>query len=129
MAKFIEPAEVFSETTKNNVNDNSPPTAIDDNPVLPIDISHLNNNSLSSENAVNTPTTPSLQDSLDNTGVDDINSFLNKPTSTTSTKQIEDYKIGDIVWAKIGKYPYWPSIVCVDPTLNVHYSKLFIIIY
>jgi hypothetical protein len=52
--------------------------------------------------------------------------FLIKSSSST-TKQIENYNIGDIVWAKIGKYPYWPSIVCNDPTLNIHYSRLFII--
>ncbi|XP_029345149.1 histone-lysine N-methyltransferase NSD2 isoform X5 [Acyrthosiphon pisum] len=86
------------------------------NTPLPSDSSHLNNE------AVNTLTTPSLQDSLNDMDVDVFDSLLDKPASTSS-KQIEDYKIGDIVWAKIGKYPYWPSIICVDPTLNIHYKE------
>lgn len=44
-----------------------------------------------------------------------------------------DYKIGDIVWAKIGKYPFWPSIVCVDPKYNIYMkgspSKYFTIYF
>ncbi|XP_022183535.1 probable histone-lysine N-methyltransferase Mes-4 isoform X2 [Myzus persicae] len=80
------------------------------NTPLPSDTSHLN-----SDEAINTPL-PS------DTCVDVFDSLLDKPAST-STKQIEDYKIGDIVWAKIGKYPYWPSIICVDPTLNIHYKE------
>ncbi|XP_026815267.1 histone-lysine N-methyltransferase NSD3-like isoform X2 [Rhopalosiphum maidis] len=84
------------------------------NTPLLTDISHLN----SSYETVNTPNTPSLQESLNNTEVD----FVIKSSSST-TKQIENYNIGDIVWAKIGKYPYWPSIVCNDPTLNIHYKE------
>lgn len=39
-----------------------------------------------------------------------------------------DFCIGDIVWAKIGKLPFWPSIVCADPKLHKHVredSKFF----
>jgi len=150
MADITEPVNVFLETSHDYVNNNGHPNAIDvlifdNNPVLPSNISHLNSNSLSSNEAeniplssdsshlnidkpVNTLITPSLQDSLNDMDVDVFDSLLDKPASTSS-KQIKNYKVGDIVWAKIGKYPYWPSIVCVDPTLNIHYSKLFIIIY
>lgn len=45
----------------------------------------------------------------------------------------QGYIIGDIVWVKIGKFPYWPSIVCIDPESNTFtkgsLSKSFIIIY
>lgn len=34
----------------------------------------------------------------------------------------EEIKLGDIVWAKIGKFPFWPSIVCIDP-LSMTYVK------
>lgn len=33
----------------------------------------------------------------------------------------EDFKISDVVWAKVSKFPYWPSIICIDPE-----SKTFI---
>ncbi|XP_015369932.1 PREDICTED: histone-lysine N-methyltransferase, H3 lysine-36 and H4 lysine-20 specific-like [Diuraphis noxia] len=104
------------------------------NTPVPSEISHLNsdetvNTSLSSEtyhlnseDVVNTVNTPSLQDSVSDMSVDVFDPLLDKPANS-STKQFEDYKIGDIVWAKIGKYPYWPSIVCVDPTLNIHYKE------
>lgn len=42
----------------------------------------------------------------------------NSPTSSTEKKN--DFEIGDIVWAKIGRYPFWPSIVCMDPETNVY---------
>lgn len=40
------------------------------------------------------------------------------PTSTNEKKN--DFEIGDIVWAKIGRYPFWPSMVCVDPDTKIH---------
>ncbi|VVC28087.1 Hypothetical protein CINCED_3A006750 [Cinara cedri] len=46
--------------------------------------------------------------------VDILHPIVDKCPSP-SIKQHRAYTIGDIVWAKIGKYPYWPSIVCSDP--------------
>uniref|UniRef100_A0A2S2NQX5 Histone-lysine N-methyltransferase NSD3 n=1 Tax=Schizaphis graminum TaxID=13262 RepID=A0A2S2NQX5_SCHGA len=40
--------------------------------------------------------------------------------SPTSNENKNDFEIGDIVWAKIGRYPFWPSMVCVDPDTNIH---------
>ncbi|KAE9529094.1 hypothetical protein AGLY_012048 [Aphis glycines] len=40
------------------------------------------------------------------------------PTSENEKKN--NFEIGDIVWAKIGKYPFWPSIVCIDPDTNTY---------
>lgn len=37
-----------------------------------------------------------------------------------SKKTREELKVGDIVWAKLGKYPYWPSIISKDPTSKTH---------
>uniref|UniRef100_A0AAY4AMH2 Nuclear receptor binding SET domain protein 3 n=1 Tax=Denticeps clupeoides TaxID=299321 RepID=A0AAY4AMH2_9TELE len=31
-----------------------------------------------------------------------------------------DYEIGDLVWAKVGTYPWWPCMVSSDPQLKVH---------
>ncbi|XP_025191298.1 histone-lysine N-methyltransferase NSD3-like isoform X2 [Melanaphis sacchari] len=42
------------------------------------------------------------------------------PTSPSNENKIHDFEVGDIVWAKIGKYPFWPSIVCIDPETNIH---------
>ncbi|XP_048474648.1 histone-lysine N-methyltransferase NSD3 isoform X6 [Rhincodon typus] len=30
------------------------------------------------------------------------------------------YQIGDLVWAKVGTYPWWPCMVSCDPLLQVH---------
>lgn len=30
------------------------------------------------------------------------------------------YEIGDLVWAKVGTYPWWPCMVSSDPQTNVH---------
>lgn len=37
----------------------------------------------------------------------------------------ENYKIGNLVWAKIWQYPYWPSIVCNESPLlwNSHIKE------
>lgn len=35
-----------------------------------------------------------------------------------------EYKIGDIIWAKIGGCPYWPSIVCYDPIKNLYFKSI-----
>lgn len=37
-----------------------------------------------------------------------------------SKESSEQFIINQIVWAKLANYPYWPSIVCVDPTTNVY---------
>jgi len=51
------------------------------------------------------------------------------PIPTNEKKN--DFEIGDIVWAKIGRYPFWPSIVCIDPETNVYIKgslrKLFML--
>lgn len=42
---------------------------------------------------------------------------------------VKDHEIGDIVWAKLGKFPFWPSIVCLDPKSKIFIkSKYFICI-
>lgn len=35
------------------------------------------------------------------------------------------YTIGDIVWAKTGKYPVWPGIVITDPESNKFCKSMY----
>ncbi|XP_026817653.1 histone-lysine N-methyltransferase NSD3-like [Rhopalosiphum maidis] len=69
----------------------------------------------------------------DTSNLDDKSKSLSKESSVIQTESIEnakhetstnenkyDFEIGDIVWAKIGRYPFWPSMVCVDPDTNIH---------
>lgn len=52
---------------------------------------------------------------------------LNSSTSNNSNSnlqysKINGFSIGDIVWAKVGKYPVWPGIIISDPESN-RFSK------
>jgi len=40
--------------------------------------------------------------------------------SSTPSNEKKDFEIGDIVWAKLGRHPFWPSMVCIDPETNVY---------
>lgn len=31
-----------------------------------------------------------------------------------------DFRSGDVVWAKLAGYPWWPSLVCSHPTAKTH---------
>ncbi|XP_016384010.1 histone-lysine N-methyltransferase NSD3 isoform X1 [Sinocyclocheilus rhinocerous] len=42
------------------------------------------------------------------------------PSVITSTGSCQEYEIGDLVWAKVGTYPWWPCMVSSDPQSNVH---------
>ncbi|XP_025406749.1 uncharacterized protein LOC112680773 isoform X2 [Sipha flava] len=77
-------------------------------------VSNLDSNLLSHNDTENKLTPFHNHDSLNDAEVDSIidKSIINN--------QNLDYKIGDIVWARIGKYPFWPSVVCVDPTSNTY---------
>uniref|UniRef100_A0A8C1V6P4 Histone-lysine N-methyltransferase NSD3 n=1 Tax=Cyprinus carpio TaxID=7962 RepID=A0A8C1V6P4_CYPCA len=36
------------------------------------------------------------------------------------TGSCQEYEIGDLVWAKVGTYPWWPCMVSSDPQSSVH---------
>uniref|UniRef100_A0A674EPB9 Nuclear receptor binding SET domain protein 3 n=1 Tax=Salmo trutta TaxID=8032 RepID=A0A674EPB9_SALTR len=40
--------------------------------------------------------------------------------STESTGCYKNHEVGDLVWAKVGTYPWWPCMVSCDPQMNVH---------
>ncbi|XP_056592531.1 histone-lysine N-methyltransferase NSD3 isoform X1 [Triplophysa dalaica] len=42
------------------------------------------------------------------------------PSVITSTGSCKMYEIGDLVWAKVGTYPWWPCMVSSDPQTSVH---------
>ncbi|KAJ8286320.1 hypothetical protein GJAV_G00037110 [Gymnothorax javanicus] len=42
------------------------------------------------------------------------------PAAVTSTDPCGDWRVGDLVWAKVGTYPWWPCMVSCDPQLEVH---------
>ncbi|XP_036384462.1 histone-lysine N-methyltransferase NSD3-like isoform X1 [Megalops cyprinoides] len=42
------------------------------------------------------------------------------PPSISSTGGCADHDVGDLVWAKVGTYPWWPCMVSCDPQLDVH---------
>lgn len=51
--------------------------------------------------------------------VSNTESFVEVSNSSIQ-KSNNGFKIGDIVWSKIGRYPFWPSIICNDPEINVY---------
>lgn len=89
------------------------------------EISNLNSNLLSN-NKTESILTPNLkQDLVKKSKVNVSQSLFEESTIIGET---ENYDIGDIVWAKIGKYPFWPSVVCFDPKSNIYFkgsSKLY----
>lgn len=102
-------------TTKNNIDDDDgfqmakdPLNSIDN--LALIEVSNLSNTDVS-----NVLTLQHEQESL-STEVDDSSVKIN----SICEWNIEDYKIGDIIWAKLGKYPYWPSVVCADPDSKIY---------
>uniref|UniRef100_A0A8C8D9E1 Histone-lysine N-methyltransferase NSD3 n=1 Tax=Oncorhynchus tshawytscha TaxID=74940 RepID=A0A8C8D9E1_ONCTS len=42
------------------------------------------------------------------------------PTVITGTGCYKNHEVGDLVWAKVGTYPWWPCMVSCDPQMNVH---------
>jgi hypothetical protein len=72
---------------------------------------------------------------ISNSSVDKVSTdSLSNDQNSAKPNFIENngYTIGDIVWVKLGRYPFWPSIVCIDPESNTFFkwslSKSFIYI-
>uniref|UniRef100_A0A8C9RY16 Histone-lysine N-methyltransferase NSD3 n=1 Tax=Scleropages formosus TaxID=113540 RepID=A0A8C9RY16_SCLFO len=45
---------------------------------------------------------------------------LKVPKTEIKDEPKEQQVMGDLVWAKVGTYPWWPCMVSNDPQLNVH---------
>ena len=37
--------------------------------------------------------------------------------------ECDEFEVGDLVWVKTGKYPWWPCMITVDPTTGT-YSQI-----
>ncbi|XP_076253540.1 nuclear receptor binding SET domain protein [Rhynchophorus ferrugineus] len=35
-------------------------------------------------------------------------------------QEVFPYKAGELVWAQLAKYPYWPAFICYDPENNIY---------
>uniref|UniRef100_H3ARX4 Histone-lysine N-methyltransferase, H3 lysine-36 specific n=1 Tax=Latimeria chalumnae TaxID=7897 RepID=H3ARX4_LATCH len=57
-------------------------------------------------------------------GADTIHSSVNLDFCSIKKKPVPvKYKVGDLVWAKLNRRPWWPCRVCSDPLLDTH-SKM-----
>lgn len=41
------------------------------------------------------------------------------PPATSAPGSCTEHEVGDLVWAKVGTYPWWPCMVSRDPQLNI----------
>ena len=48
--------------------------------------------------------------------------FFYKETTESENQDIP-WKVGDIVWARLEGYPWWPCLVCNHPTSKTHVRK------
>lgn len=63
-----------------------------------------------------------------------INLILDKKSNGKSSPTVlnnsnnakrNSFNIGDMVWAKTGKYPLWPGIIIMDPESNKFTKSMF----
>lgn len=47
-----------------------------------------------------------------------VQQFL--PSLPTQVSHDVKFQVGDLVWSKVGTYPWWPCMVSCDPQLDVH---------
>ncbi|XP_051923076.1 histone-lysine N-methyltransferase NSD3 isoform X1 [Hippocampus zosterae] len=45
---------------------------------------------------------------------------VNQPSVIQETGFCKEFVIGDLVWSKVGTYPWWPCMVSSDPQMKVH---------
>lgn len=50
-------------------------------------------------------------------GVDDVE------VSGTETQPRVQFSVGDVIWAKVSGYPWWPCIITTDPEINMHFRS------
>uniref|UniRef100_A0A8C2KXI0 Nuclear receptor binding SET domain protein 2 n=1 Tax=Cyprinus carpio TaxID=7962 RepID=A0A8C2KXI0_CYPCA len=43
--------------------------------------------------------------------------------SGTETQPRVQFSVGDVIWAKVSGYPWWPCIITTDPEINMHFRS------
>lgn len=65
---------------------------------------------------------PSVVDVLLKRNKSKLSSSVSNNIHTKNDVKVNGFGIGDLVWAKMGKYPVWPGIIIEDPESNI-FSK------
>lgn len=50
-------------------------------------------------------------------GVDDVE------VSCTETEPHVQFSVGDVIWAKVSGYPWWPCMITTDLEINMHFKS------
>ncbi|RUS83473.1 hypothetical protein EGW08_008789 [Elysia chlorotica] len=53
---------------------------------------------------------------------DKTSNASNKSSPPAKATEANEFSEGDLVWAKLEGFPFWPSLVCNHPTEKVHYK-------
>lgn len=59
-------------------------------------------------------------DAEEETGVQGVGDVSDDSTEEQPNVQ---FSAGDIVWAKVSRYPWWPCMITTDPELNLHFRQ------
>ena len=46
------------------------------------------------------------------------------PPKKIKREEVIEYVIGDVIWAKLPDFPWWPGMVCKEPKSGMIFNKL-----
>uniref|UniRef100_A0A673LJU9 Histone-lysine N-methyltransferase NSD2-like n=1 Tax=Sinocyclocheilus rhinocerous TaxID=307959 RepID=A0A673LJU9_9TELE len=51
--------------------------------------------------------------------------FLASPTAMREIRKKKGglFSVGDVIWAKVSGYPWWPCMITTDPEINMHFKS------
>lgn len=61
-----------------------------------------------------------MLDAEEDTGVQGVGDV--KKLVTEAQPHVQ-FSVGDIVWAKVCGYPWWPCMITTDPEFNLHFRQ------
>lgn len=61
-----------------------------------------------------------MLDARDDTGVKGVG---DAEMLLTEEQPEVQFSVGDIVWAKVFGYPWWPCMITTDPEFNLHFRQ------
>jgi len=78
---------------------------------------------------------PTISNNIDE--VSDSSTTLNSIEELPSPKVVSptvecQWTVGQLAWARVGNFPFWPCMVTVDPTSRIYYKlrgKFLMLIY